>query len=196
MNIGDFFKSNWLKIVSYVLVLVVGVALGWGTKPDVIQEKVQIVQVEKQIVVEKEVVRIEVVKVKDTQVIERWHREKTEEKKPDGTVITKEVEDKNIDSIVKEKENSTEVKIVEVEKQIVVEKEVIKEVKVGLAQWHVSVGGALGPQLDPLRLSGTFDVAVERRIVGPFFLGLTANIGTDFQKVSGFGGGLRIGAEF
>ena len=127
MNIGDFFKSNWLKIVSYVLVLVVGVALGWGTKPDVIQEKVQIVQVEK---------------------------------------------------------------------QIVVEKEVIKEVKVGLAQWHVSVGGALGPQLDPLRLSGTFDVAVERRIVGPFFLGLTANIGTDFQKVSGFGGGLRIGAEF
>jgi hypothetical protein len=189
--------------VCELLVLVGGIAIGWYSKPDVVrtETQLQVVEVEKQIVVEKEVVRVEIVKVKDTQVVERWHREKTEEKKPDGTVLTKEVEDRNIDSIVKEKENSTEIRVVEVEKQIVVEREkIVTQVSEPvLANWHVGAMVGLAPQFDNLGGSPVMVGAeVERRIVGPIWAGAWVMGGSStsqFKVVNG-SAGIKIGMEF
>jgi hypothetical protein len=191
-------KKYWLHLVLLVAGLAGGIAIGWGFKPDVVkvEEKTQVVEVEKQVVVVQEKVRVEVVKVKDTQVVERWHREKTDETKPDGTRIVKEIEDRNVDSIVKEKENSTEVKVVEVEKQVVVEKEVVKEKVVTpmLAQWHVGALVGLTPQFLPTVgvQNWVIGAEVERRIVGPVFGGVWGAGTTTGQGM----GGLKLGVEF
>lgn len=170
------------KSLPYIAVLVLGVgggaALGWGLKPDVVrvEEKIKTVEVEKQVVVVQEQVRVEIVKVKDSQVVERWRREKTQS--PDGTI--REVEEKNIDTVVKEKENTTEVKIVEVTKEVVVEKLVDRVIKIDpvLANWHIGVTG--GTQL--LVPVPVFGVEVERRIAGPFWLGLYGNMNTQLNS--------------
>jgi len=182
-------KEHWVKVVVVCIVFVVGGAVGWYAKPDIVkvEEKVKVVEVEKQVVVVQEHVRVEVVKVKDTQVVERWRREKTQF--PDGTI--KELEEKNIDSIVKEKENSVEVKVVEVEKQVIVEKQVDRVLKIDpvLAQWRISVmGGVQIPEIIPV-----VGASVDRRIVGPFWLGLYGNANTQFNSGQV---GLKAGIEF
>ena len=193
-------KPVLLKGIPYVAVLVIGVGVGWTLKPAAVrvEEKVKIVEVEKQVVVEVERVRVEVVKVKDTTVVERWHREKTEERKPDGTVTTKEIEDRNIDERVVERENKVEVKVVEVTKEVVVYKDKVVEKKqdVSLPNWHLGISGALGPDLDPIALHGEFSATVERRVLGPFFMGATIGVGTDFKAVKGVHGGISLGLEF
>lgn len=181
------------QVIPYVAVAVVfllgGAGLGWGLKPDVvkIEERLKTVEVEKQVVVVQEKVKIEVVKVKDTQVVERYRREKTQS--PDGTV--REVEERNIDSVVKEKETAVEVKVVEVEKQVVVEKEVERLVKIDpvLKDWHVGVLG--GTEL--LVPVPVFGVEVERRIAGPFWLGVWGNANTQFNRGQV---GLKVAIEF
>lgn len=191
-------KETLKKVLPFLAVAVLclggGAALGWGLKPDVVkvEEKLKVVEVEKQVVVEKEKVVVQVVKVKDTQVVERWHREKTTS--PDGTV--KEVEDKNIDSVVKEKENSTEVKVVEVEKQVVVEKQVDRVIKIDpvLAQWRVGVSG--GAQFLTAQLPApvvVLGVDAERRIAGPIWVGLAGSVNA---QVSAFDIRARVAIEF
>lgn len=165
------------SVVAIVL-FVAGVAAGWYAKPDVVKTevKVQVVEVMKEVVVVQEKVRVEVVRVKDTQVVERWRREKTETQSPDGTVTKNEVEEKNIETVVKEKENTVEVKVVQVEKEVVVEREKIieKRVDVALAQWHLGVMGGATPQFLPTPGLNSWSLGghVERRIVGPLFLGV------------------------
>jgi hypothetical protein len=188
-----------LKIVKtsapFAVTLIIGAGIGWSLRPSQVkvEEKVKVVEVEKQVVVEKEVIRVEIVRIKDTSVVERWHREKTEERRPDGTVIASEVEDRNIDTVVKEKENSTQVKIVEVERQVVVEKERLVEKKITpvLAQWHVGVLG--GGRLDISTMESTWviGVEVERRIAGPVFAGAWT-VGGPGTVV----GGVKLGLEF
>lgn len=190
-------KEAGQKALPYIAIAVIflfgGAAIGWALKPDVlkIEEKIKTVDVIKEVVVVKEVVRVEVVKVKDTQVVERWHREKKTTTTPDGAVTTTETEDKNIDSIVKEKENSTQVKVVEVEKQVVVEKIVQVEVSKTpvLKDWHVGVTG--GTEL--LAPVPVFGVEAERRIAGPFFLGAYGNFNTQFTRGQV---GLKVAIEF
>lgn len=196
------------KILPFVAVLAVGivggVAIGWGVKPDVvrIEEKLKTVEVEKQVVVEHETVRVEVVRVKDTQVVERWHREKTEETKPDGTVTKKETEDKNIDSVVHDKTQETQVKIVEVEKQVIVEREKIVEriTEPVLAKWHLGVLAGVAPRFDsPAATPVIIGVEAERRVVGPFFVGGFALGGSPVVGVftlTNVTVGLKLGAEF
>lgn len=191
------------KVVPLLAILIVGIGIGWYVKPDVVrvEEKIKTVEVEKQVVVAQEKVRVEVVHVKDTQVVERWHREKTEEKKPDGTVLTKEIEDRNIDSIVKEKENSTEVKVVTVEKQVVVEKkvEVEKKIEPVLPNWHVGILAGAAPRFDnPAQTPIMLGVEGERRIVGPVWLGAWVMAGTPVQafNVTNAAGGVKLGFEF
>lgn len=181
-------------VIVGVLCLVGGAGLGWGLKPDVvkIEEKVKVVEVTKEVVVVQEKVRVEVVKVKDTQVVERWHREK--KTLPDGTVT--EVEDRNIDATVKEKENTVEVKVVEVEKQVVVEKQVDRIIKIDpvLAAWRVGVSG--GAQF----LTAQFPAPVvvlgleaERRIAGPIWVGLGASTNA---QLSAFDIRAKVAIEF
>lgn len=186
-------KDKWPYLVVFVVALLGGSALGWFLKPDVvrIEERLKTVEVEKQVVVVQEKVRVEVVKVKDVQVVERWHREKTEERKPDGTVLTKEIEDRNIDSVLKEKENTTEVKVVEVVKEVVVEKQVEKLVKIEpvLPNWHVGVLG--GTEL--LTPVPVFGIHAERRIAGPFWGGVWGDVNTQFNRGQV---GLKVSIEF
>jgi len=204
MAILDLVKKYGPKAIPVVVALLVGIGFGWWAKPDVvkIEEKLKVVEVEKQIVVQHETVRVEVVRIKDTTVVERWHREKTETKSPDGTVVLKEVEDKNIDSIVKEKENNTEVKVVEVIKEVVVEKVVVQErvVTPMLAQWHLGVLIGTAPRFDsPTDTPLLLGVEAERRIVGPVFLGAWVMAGSPVVgafKVTNAAVGLKVGVEF
>lgn len=196
-NIKDFFSKNYGWMIAIVVVGLASFFTGGYLKQNtiVVEEKIKVVEVEKQVVVEKERVRVEIVKVKDTQVIERWRREKTEEKKPDGTVTTKETEEKNIDTVIHEKQNDTIVKVVEVEKQVVVEKERLVETKTNAQpQWHFGVTGGINPQFLPTPAVNSYAVGVEveRRIIGPFFAGAWA-MGT--SNGQGFGG-IKLGAEF
>lgn len=182
-------KEKWPYLVVFVVALVAGAGLGWVLKPDVVrvEERLRTVEVEKQVVVVQEKVRVEVVKVKDTSVAERWRRETT--KSPDGTVH--EVEEKNIDTVIKETKTATEVKVVEVEKQVVVEKQVDKLVKVEpvLAKWHVGVTGGT-ELLTPVPVVGA---SVEYRIAGPFWLGAYGNANTQLTRGQV---GLKVAIEF
>lgn len=193
--------EKFKKIAVPVVTLVVGFGLGWVLKKPIVQieEKTKVVEVEKQVVVVQEKVRVEVVKVKDTQVVERWHREKTEEKRPDGTVLTKEVEDKNIDTLIKEKENSVQVKVVEVEKQVLVEKEKIVEKKLTLPDWHVGALVGVGPNFEQIN-NTTISVGLEaeRRIIGPVWVGgwFMANSAVGAFKMQNPTVGLKIGVQF
>lgn len=172
-------KTIAVAAITGAVFLLVGGGLGWGLKPDVVkvEEVIKVVEVTKEVVVVQEKVRVEVVKVKDTQVVERWHREKTTS--PDGT--TKEVEDRNIEAVVKEKENTVEVKVVEVTKEVVVEKLVDRVIKIDpvLAQWRVGAGG--GVQFlanifpEPTAILG---LSGARRIAGPFWLKLEGHLNT------------------
>lgn len=190
----EFLKKSW----PFLAVLVIGIGIGWYVKPDVVrvEEKLKTVEVEKQVVVTQEKVRVEVVKIKDSSVAEKYHREKTEEKRPDGTVLTKETEDRNVDTVVKEKENQIEVKVVEVEKQVVVTQEVIKEklVEPVLAQWHLGVLAGVQPQFNPLAVGPfTFGIEAEHRFIGPIFLGIWGTTNTTFQNMQV---GAKVGFEF
>jgi len=173
-------KKTLLAVaITAVVCLLGGAGLGWGLKPDVvkIEERIKVVEVTKEVVVVQEKVRVEVVKVKDTQVVERWHREK--KTFPDGTIT--EVEDKNIDSIVNEKENTVEVKIVEVTKEVVVEKLVDRVIKIDpvLAQWRVgATGGAQFLFSEFPMPTPVFGVEAERRLAGPFWIGLGGSLNT------------------
>lgn len=197
-------KQYLLKAMPYLAMLVIGVGIGWWAKPDVvrIEEKIKTIEIEKQVVVTQEKVRVEVVKVKDVQVVERWHREKTEEKRPDGTVITKEVEDRNIDSKMVEKENNVQVKVVEVEKQVIVEREkqVERKIEPVLPQWHLGVLAGVAPRFDvPTETSAIVGVEAERRIVGPIWLGAWGMTGIPVVgavHLTNTALGIKVGLEF
>lgn len=203
-KIAEVTKNYGPKLLAVVVCVCIGILIGWQMKPDQvkIEEKIKVVEVEKQVIVVQEKVKIEVVKVKDVQIVERYHREKTEEKKPDGTVVSREVEDRNIDSHTKEKETNVEVRVVEVEKQVVVEreKEVFRKIDPVLAQWQVGVlgGASFGTSNFPLSTNVILGAEVERRIVGPLWAGIFISGEspvTQFQ-IQDVNVGIKIGMEF
>jgi hypothetical protein len=182
-------KDKWPYLVVFVVALLGGSALGWGLKPDVvrIEEHLKTVEVEKQVVVVQEKVRVEIVKVKDTQVVERFRREKTVS--PDGTMH--EVEERNIEAVVKETENNVRVEVVKVDKEVVVERQVDRIIKVEpvLPNWHIGVLG--GTEL--LTPVPVFGIAAERRIAGPFWGGVWGDVNTQFNRGQV---GLKVSIEF
>jgi hypothetical protein len=200
-------NTEKLKKIAMVAVpllcLVVGAGLGWYLKPDVVrvEEKLKVVEVTKEVVVVQEQVRVEVVKVKDVQIVDRWHREKTEETRPDGTKLVKEVEDRNIDSVLKEKETATEVRVVEVEKQVVVDRIVDREVKIEpvLPKWHLGAMVGVAPRFDiPTETAIMAGISAEHRVAGPFWMGAYVMAGTPTYafKPTAVNAGLKLGFEF
>jgi hypothetical protein len=189
-------------VIGIVIGIALAVNLKLGPENVRVEEKIKVVEVAKEVVVVKEVVRVEVVRVKDTQVVDRWRREKTEVQDPDGTVTKKEVEERNIDTVVKEKETKAEVKIVEVIKEVVVEREKIVErtVEPVLPKWHAGVLAGVAPRFDqPLATPVMVGLEVERRLAGPVWLGGWAMGGS--PVVGGFALtnvaiGLKVGMEF
>ncbi len=203
--------ENWKKFaITFSLALALGflaatalwAGIGIGPEKFKVEEKVKIVEVEKQVVVVKEVVKVEVVRVKDTQIVDRWRREKTETQMPDGTLTKREVEERNIDTVVKEKETKAEVKVVEVVKEVVVEREKVVERRIEpvLPNWHAGALVGVAPRFDqPLATPVMVGLEVERRVAGPVWLGGWAIGGS--PVVGGFAltnvaVGLKVGMEF
>lgn len=177
-------KDVGIKAVPFIVILGIGYFAGWATKPNNvrIEEKLKVVEVTKEVVVEKEVVKL----VKDTNIKEKYHRESLETKLPDGTYTKKETEDRNIDTVVKETEEK--VRVVEVTKEVVVEKEVERIVEAQKAQWRASplIGTNVAFLPKPNIGGFVWGAEVERRILGPFWLGVWGlSSGQVGVKVSG-----------
>lgn len=203
-------KKIALKTLPYVAVFLVGAGVSWKLKPDTVKIQEKEVVVEKQVTTEAmkelmasfETLKLELQRVRETQVTEKYHREELETRLPDGTYSKKVTVDKNIDSHTKETETKVEVRVVEVEKVVekeklvtvdkVVEKE--KLVTPVLAQWHVGVFGGINPQLLPTPKINSYVIGgeVERRIAGPFWVGVWGAGTTTGQGM----GGLKLGMEF
>jgi len=192
-------SRNVLIAVAALVLFGGGVGLGWSLKPDQvkIEEKVKVVEVEKQVVVVQEKVRVETVRIKDTQVAERYHREKTTS--PDGTI--REVEDRNINAVSKETTHDVQVKVVEVEKQVIVDRMVDRVVKIDpvLAQWRAGLMAGITPRLDnPPATAIVAGLEVEKRIVGPVWAGIWVTGGSPVQQFSltNVSGGIKLAVEF
>ena len=199
--IKEWFKKQGVWLV--VLVVLVGAAFIVGrytVKADVIvtekvvvqtKTEVQIVEVEKKIIE----------RVVDSQYSKNVHKERTEESRPDGTKLVKEVTDIGVEKTIKDvrvefvDRTTTVEKTVEVEK--IVEKEKIVKghqpdwtvsVKLGTEFLHMKVEPT-APWLNPLIIG----VGVDRRILGPFKMGLWADTDAKFSRL---GGGLSVSGEF
>ena len=200
--IFDFIKKHYKVFLAMGLVIVAylgGLYQGRGDK------EIQIVETQKVVIQEVlkivEVEKVVVNRGRDLNENKTIHKERTEEPRPDGTILVKETTDIGIDRTVKEVEvkyvdryNITE-KVVEVEKIVQVE----KIIKPKAADWAVTA--RLGtsftefkpqltvPYIDPLIVG----IGVDRRILGPFKAGLWVNSTTKLDSVVG---GISLGVEF
>lgn len=206
VTFGTIAKRVWPLAAA----LLVGACVGWGIKPDAVRVEEKTKIVEKQVTTEAqkellksfEDLRVELQRVRETQVTEKYHREELETRLADGTYTRRVTVDKNIDSHTRETETKVEVKVVEVEKKVETVRtefvnrtvEVEKKVEPVLAQWHVGVFGGVNPRLLPSPQATGWIVGgeIERRIVGPFFLGVWAAGITTGQGM----GGIKVGVEF
>lgn len=168
------------KIAVYVAIGLGGLVVGRITAPESVrvEERLKTVEVEKQVVVTVEKVEVQVVKVKDSAVQDRYRREEKTVSSPDGTVTVTETEERNIDTVVKETENKTEVKVVEVEKQVIVEREKLVEkiIQPVMPSWKINA--VANSSIHNLTSIG-YGAQVERRILGPIWVGgiVTSNGG-------------------
>lgn len=177
-------KPYLLKALPFILVLVVGIAIGWGVKPGVVKVEEKEKIVEKKVVDEK-LVQAEVDRrVKEieshmeTKVVTVWVE------KPDGSKTKTETKETKTDTKEKETEVKTVEKIVTVEKVVTVDKIVEKKIEPVLPQWMVGIGVGVAPRFDnPASTPIMLAVDARRRILGPFFLGLQVQAGS---PVTGF----------
>lgn len=153
-------------------------------------------------VVEKEVVRIE------TQYVERIvkakavardvHRETTTTTAPDGTRVVKTV----VDDKTKTNESSSREALTSSSSQVELDKSMtttnVKVVEAARPDWHLGLQLGAGLAL-PATPQVAIDVSAERRIVGPFWLGLGAQLQLGVVPTvvpRGFTVGIRAGVEF
>lgn len=186
---------NWIKGNPIALAVVIGLALfvaGYSTgryavpAKVVVTEKVHEVTVEKQVVVVQTKTEIQVVKVHDATKEQKIHRVVAETTNKDGSTTKTTTEDINVDSVVHDHDqtNSTEVryvdKIVEKWQDKIVEKTTTKLAQpdwsvyagVGISIPHFIGQGDLGvPGMQGL----VVQAGVDRRILGPFWLGIFGN---------------------
>jgi hypothetical protein len=175
--------NTWRKwlIGAGVLVAthVVAFAFGRYLVPEkvVVQEQVKLVEVEKQVVVAQEKVRVEKVYIQEES--KRIHREEHTVAHPNGMVETRKTEDINVDKVVKENgiQYVDREIIKEVEKRVDVEKVVEKRVEVQVRpDWKVTpMVGLDVPRViqNPVAAQSAivFGGQVERRILGPISAG-------------------------
>lgn len=204
-TIWNFIKSNKLVWVVLGAIAVFGGGFSVGrffTPPQtIVTEKVREVVVEKVVEKIKTEVKIEVVKVYLKNEAQKIHRVVAEEKRPDGTEIKTTTEDIGVTTVINENTNSNTVEIRYVDRVVekwqekivekIVEKNVLRQpdwrVAAGLG---VSVPNFLGQaEIGIPGMRGTVvNVELDRRIAGPFWLGLHGNT----QGVVG----LNLGAVF
>ncbi len=190
-------KYKWLFAVLGFLAAVAGsFLLGRYTGPTK-----TVIKVETQIV-EKEVIKVE------TQYVDKIVYVKTEArdvhtqvvvvKQPDGTETTTTV----VDDKTKTNEASTQQTTMASSTQVIDDKSTTevtsKTIESVRPDWHMAlrVGGGLTLPLQPLLSAG---LSAERRIVGPFWVGLWADVQLGVVPTvtpRGFTAGLSVGLEF
>lgn len=124
--------------------------------------------------------REELKEAKTAMMNERYRKEKTWNKAPDGTESSHEVEEKNISSVVTETKESVKVQVVEVEKQVVVvqtntverQVEVEKIREPALRNWRVSPMVGVAFDAKPGFNGVVYGAEAERRILGPVWVGV------------------------
>lgn len=185
MTLGEKIKGfnrGWLWLILVAVALFGGgVAVGRFTLPAkvVVTEKVK--EVVKEVVVEKVKTEVKVVveKVYLKNEAQKIHR--VVEEKPDGTKVT--TENINVESVVKENTNSNTVEVKYVDR--VVEKwqeKIVEKEKRVLNQPDWSVYAGVGVNIPtflghaqpgvPGMMGTVVDAGIDRRVVGPFWLGV------------------------
>ena len=176
---------HWLTIV---LVAVLVFAGGYGTgryisPPNtVVTEKVH--EVTQTQVVTKTEVQVQKVYVHDKQVDEKVHRVIAETTKPDGEKTKTTTEDIGIDSVVHDNTNTNTVQYVDrvVEKQVMVDRLVEKKT-LAVNDWRIAAGAGVAipyflgqgsPGIPGLQ-GAVLSLEADRRILGPFWLGVSGN---------------------
>lgn len=188
--IGKFLRTVFGN--RYVQLVLVALALGGGgyalgryAQPAKVITTEKVVTVVQEKVVYQDRVVIKEVKVKDKDKEKEKHTTTTTTKTPDGTVVTK----TETSTKTKEKENektntdTQKEKVVTVEKVVekVVEKEKLVESK--KLDWIVHAGAGVSiPTLLGAEQQGVpglrgfvIDAGVDRRVVGPFYIGVQSN---------------------
>lgn len=182
-NVWPYLK----KVLPYLVVLAIGVAIGWEMKPD--QYKVEEKIVEKDKIVEKMVIDEALVKAEvDKRVKEIQSKMKVRvvtvwAEKPDGTKTTTKTEEAETETKTKEDEtkttNTTETKKEVVEKVVYRDVETVKVITPVEPQWMVGLAVGFAPRFDNLGNSPLMlQVQARRHILGPFWLGLQVQAGS------------------
>lgn len=205
-KIWEFLKNNKILIVPLVLGGIIGACL-FPIKNTVVETKEVVKEVQvtttntKELMAAIESLKVELQKSKDSQVDEKYHKVITETTSKDGSKTKQTTIDKNIDSHVKETETKTEVQVVQVEKQVIVtqtqtiQKEVTTEKIVkNQSEWRVGVLAGVSPQFSPTIQLNNWVVGgeVEKRLIGPFWLGIWGAGTANGQGL----GGVKLGVEF
>lgn len=197
-NVKDFYNNNPIFSKIVILVIVACASYSWGrfdapTKTvEIIKTAEEIKDVEKT----KDTTKESENKIVDTNENKHVHRETIEEVKPDGTKIVKHIEDVNETKVIKEVEIKYVDKVVEVEKTVEIERkvEVEKIVEKDKSNWGVSARvGVDFMKLTNQPFPVTIGLQVDRRIIGPFKVGVWVNTETTFKSVTG---GVSLGFEF
>lgn len=186
--LGSFYSNHkgWL---NYVLVAVVMLGAGYGMGRYVQPEKVLITEkvkeVVKEVVVEKIKTEIQVVKVYIKDTSQKVNKTVVEEKRPDGSSTTTTKEEVVTETKEKENTDSKEVKYVDriVEKEVIKEVEKLKLVESKKLDWRVAAGAGVaipyflgqGSPGVPGLNGAVINAEVDRRIVGPFWIGVHGN---------------------
>jgi hypothetical protein len=209
--IADKLKLFWPYILATVVTLLIGIVIGWYSKPAIvkIEEREKIVEVIKkdsridELLFQVASLRTDLQKSRDAQISEKYHKEILETVAVDGSKIKKITVDKNIDSHTVETEVKTVVQVVTVEKQIVVKEietvekvvEIEKIITPVLAQWHIGVLAGIKQNFLPFGTGGLqLGAEIERRILGPVFIGVHVGASpTNFDGVQILG---KVGFEF
>lgn len=171
--------------------------LGRGTAPAKTIEVVKTVEVEKQVVkTEVQVVEKKVyvqVQAKDV------HRETVTVKQPDGTVTTTTVYDDKTKTTTEAAQSTSMASLTESDVEKTKSTESTKIVETAKPDWHATLRLGAGATLTPLRPIGDVGLSIERRIIGPFWLGAYGGVQIPLIPTgppSSFTAGVSAGLEF
>lgn len=152
------------KYIIYLVILGIGGAFGFYMAPEKIKKEIQIKEIE----IEKEV-------IKEVEVNKR--------RKSTHTIITEFPDGKKIIEIFEVDES---IKVVEVEKEKIIYKDKIKNIKKETikqkSQWYAKISISVYPTQE------VYQVDLNKRILGPIFLGVNGNTKNEF--------GVGVGLEF
>lgn len=177
----EFVKKHWkvALVVGGVLLLLIGYGAGAMKQPRVVEKEVIKTQVQDHIVYKDRVVEKKVYVAEEQKHVRETT---TTTKKPDGTVVTQTTTDtdvdnkKHVDTDKTEDQQKTEDKVITqvVEKTKLVDKELTWRLGAGVGySFPYTLGqGTLGiPGLN----GWVVQASIERRIIGPVWMGLWGN---------------------